>query len=266
MVALHSPIENMPQQRSLLNRLQLALSKAVRLVGQEREHHALSYRSMTVMDHYAQILPVFARDHLGDLPGTEWPVLARCIEWADITAKSAAEERERNFERVKRNSIIVLAAIVEGAVESVVATCLKHLKTDQISLKALTGFKGKQLAERDLKYAVRTWEKNLFEALPSRAQRIAVMVATFFPRFELPPSGARLDKVFDIRNRLTHELIVVTDEISDQPVEVGVSLEDVDGFFDAAGELVIAIIKAIPADLAPPLPVFGPNLGAPPSD
>jgi len=247
----------MAKQRSVLNRLQLALSKAVLLVGQEREHHALSYRSITMMDHYAQILPIFARDHLDDLPATEWPVLARCFEWANITAQSATEERERDFERVKRNSIIVLAAIVEGVVESVVATCLRHLKTDQISLKELTGYKGKQVTERDLKYAVRTWEKNLFDATPSRAHRIAAMIAVFFPRFELPPSSARLDEVFDIRNRLTHELIVVTDEISDRPADVGVSLEDVDSFFDAAGELVISMIKAIPGDLTHPLPVFG---------
>jgi hypothetical protein len=79
------------------------------------------------------------------------------------------------------------------------------------------------------------------------------MVSTFFPKFEAPPTSTRLDVVFERRNKLTHELIVVTDQISDEAIGVGVSLQDVDEFFNGATDLILAMIEAIPGDLASPL-------------
>lgn len=221
----------------------------MKALWQAREHHALSYRSISMVSHYALILP----DHLKNIPISEGPAVARWGDWVQITLESAKKEQGSDFEQVKRNAVIVIADIVEGAVESVVATCLRHLATDQISLRELTGHKGSSVSERDLKYAVRTWEKRLFPSIPSRVQRIAAMVSTFFPKFEAPSSSARLDAVFECRNKLTHELIVVTDQISDEAIEVGASLQEIDEFFDAAVHLILAMIEAIPGDLAEPL-------------
>ena len=88
-------------QRSLLNRLQKSILDAILLLDAEYEHHALSYRSISMMNTYAQILPTFFKRHLSELDEENKRGLARWLEWVQITLNSANQEQGRDFERVK---------------------------------------------------------------------------------------------------------------------------------------------------------------------
>lgn len=244
-----------PKARSLLNRLQKSLSDAILLLAEEQEHHALSYRSISMVDNYAQIFPAFFRPHLSRLDDDTKEGIARWTRWIMITLESAAKEQARDYERVKRRTTIVLADLLEGVVESVVATCLRHLETQKVSLRELTGSKGRVDSERDLRFAVRAWEKRLFEE-PSRVARFERMLTSFFPNFALPDDASQLDRLLRLRNEYTHEVIVVTDSITPRSPSECPSHQNIDDFFQSAGNFILAIMTAIPANLSGPLPVF----------
>lgn len=248
--------------RSVLNRLQKALSDALMLVVAEQEHHALSYRSMMMMEHYAQILPSFYKPHLEGFDNELKQGLGRWLEWVKITLESALHEESRDFNTVKRRAIIVLADIFEGVVESAVVTCLRHLARDQTPLRKLTGYRGKGDTEKELKFAFRTWEKRLYGSMPSRAQRFGRMISAFFPKFLIPATAGRLDDLVERRNRYTHEIIIVTDDLSDIVTLPTASAQEIDDFFAAVGDFIIAMLGAIPGNLVGPLPVFDLKYGA----
>lgn len=244
------------EKRDLLNRLQKALSDALLLLVEEQEHHALSYRSISMVDNYAQIFPAFWRPHTQNLDDETKHGLARWTQWIILTLESALKEHARDYERVKRRTTIVLADLLEGAVESVLASCLRHLATDKVSLRDLTGSRGNISSERDLRFAVRSWEKRVYLEGLSRVIRFEKMLSTFFPEFVLPDNAACLNELFRLRNEFTHELIVVTDSLAPRTPLKCPTHQEIDDFFHSAGDFILAMMKAVPADVKGPLAVF----------
>ena len=232
---------------------------AILLVTAEQKHHALSYRSISMMTNYAQILPTFFRPHAEIQNEKQKAGLARWLEWVEITLDSAKEEMSDDLIHVKHRTTIVVADIVEGFFESVIETCLRNLSTDEISLKNLTGHQSQNPNDRDYGYAVRSWERRLFDKYPNRTDRFNRMLRAFFPKFEHPSNFHRIDELVEKRNSLTHDVIKVSDIIDEESHKVEVSNQDVDDYFEAVGDFILAVLKAIPGDLQAPLPVFDPK-------
>jgi hypothetical protein len=235
----------MISKRTLLNALQKAQADALQLLFVEMKHHALCYRSIGTVPHYAQLLVSTLRLTALQMDQTAKGELAEGLQWVQINLERAETEIEAGYQSVIRRTIIVLADIVENLVESTIGICLLHLDPTQTSIREVTTFKRQAATERLLKQAVRAWESRLFADFPARTQRIEHMIKAFFPAFEKPQDFEVLDRLFIARNQFTHELIRLTEEDVAEALEPW-SLPKVDQLFHVASDFLLAVMAAIP--------------------
>lgn len=233
------------KRRSLLNRLQKTLSDAIMLIVEEQEHHALCYRAISMMQPYAQILPQFYGNHVKDFTEEQKASLARWLEYMMITLQSANNEQARDYQRVKRRTVIILADVIEAVVKIVTATCLQDFAETSNQLRELTGYKKPICVGSDAKNAVRKWEQRLYPILPSRVDRFEYMLVYFFPDFVRPPNFKLLDTLIERRNQLTHDVIPLSENIQNDPEIPTFTAQQIDDFFVASGDFVLAMLNAV---------------------
>ena len=243
----------------MLNGLQKTQMDALQLLSNERAHHALSYRSIAQLEHYAQLLR-FAIPKLTEAMSVEEKsAFAEGMEFIPHTIEQGQKESADGFRSVIRRTTIVLSDIIENLVEATIGTCLLHLDPEIATIRHVTKFKRQALNERLLRQAVRAWESDLFIKLPRRTDRFSKMLASFFPSFIEPDGFDFLNELMQARNEFSHELITVQDHPS--PL-LGASwtLSSIDQAFDVANDFLLAIMKAVPGDYEGPVPVFGLDL------
>ena len=205
---------------------------------------------MSMMETYGQIfLPFFERNQSILTPDGR-KVVARWAEWIEITRQSAASEAESNFSVVCNRSLIALSNLMENCFESILVEALDNASNEFLG-RLIPAKKLKKLQEtsperrvQELKWIVRDWERRLFETTPnSRSRRMEQMLCTLFPNTEFPNSAEQIDRLFDIRNELTHKLISFR---PNEAEELSASLKEVDDFFDIAGEILLSLMKSVP--------------------
>lgn len=244
------------KQRSLLNRLQKALGDAIMLITEEQEHHALCYRSISMMQPYAQMIPSFHKTHAIHYTDEQKSGLIRWLEWVKLTLVSASQEEISDFQRVKRRSVIVLADVLEAAVEVVIATCLQHLDPAAASVRELTKYRKDIIDDAGSKLAVRSWERLLFLDYRLRSDRFTYMIRCFFPAFQPPQDIQLIDLLVENRNRLTHDIISLSRYVEPDTDCPTFSAEQIDSFFSASGDFLLALLKAMPGKLPDLIPVL----------
>ncbi len=219
------------------------------MIVDEQEHHALCYRAISMIDPYAQMIPSFYQDKMTEFTVQEKESLSRWIEWVKTTLISASNEATRDYQRTKRRTVIVLADIVEAAMEITLASCLDHLDPVGIDLKSLTGYKKRSDATGDLKQAIRSWERKLFPRLPTRSSRFIYMIQCFFPSFAPPKNSELIDILIVSRNSFTHDLIPLSSHIQLDVADPTFTDDQIDGLFAAASDFLLAFLTSIPGDL-----------------
>jgi hypothetical protein len=248
----------MISSRTLLNALQKAQVDTIELLTVEMAHHALCWRSINTIPHYSELLVSTLKPIAAEMDQAAKGRLAEGLQWVEINLQSATQEINADYKSVTRRTVIVLADIIENLIESTIGICLLHLDPVQTSIREVTTFKTQARTERLLRQAVRVWESRLFADMPARTLRIEHMIIAFFPAFEQPRDFEVLDQLFVARNQFTHELIRLSEDQSENALEIW-SLAKVDQAFKVASDLLIALMTAIPGELQAPINVG--NLG-----
>lgn len=242
----------MISKRTLLNALQKAQVDAFQLISAEMKHHALCYRSIGTVPHYAQLLVSTLKLTAAPMDQAAKAELGKGLEWVQINLESAKDEIENEYKSVNHSTVIVCADILENLVESTIGICLLHLDPAQTSIREVTTFKRQAATERLLKQSVRAWESRLFANMPDRTQRMEHMIKAFFPAFEAPKDFEVLDQLFVARNQFTHELIRLSEDDLVEALEPW-SLQKVDQVFHVGSDFMLAIMDAIPGGLQTPI-------------
>lgn len=236
----------------MLNALQKAQVDAFQLILAEMKHHALCYRSIGTVPHYAKLLVSTLRLAVAPMDQGAKAELEEALQWVQINLESAKDEIENEYKSVIRSTVIVFADILENLVESTIGICLLHLDPTQTSIREVTTFKKQAETERLLKKAVRAWESRLFANMPARTQRMEHMIKAFFPDFKAPKDFEVLDQLFVARNQFTHELIRLSEDDLVEALEPW-SLPKVDQVFHVGSDFMLAMMAAIPGDLQTPI-------------
>ncbi|WP_370183644.1 hypothetical protein, partial [Alteriqipengyuania sp.] len=197
----------MGEKRTLLNALQKSQMDAVNLLIAEQEHNALCWRSIFHVPHYSELLVEKLRVAEAGMSDVEKRNAASALQWVEINLLSAQREAREGYKSVTRRTVIVLADILENALEATIAICLQHLDPAQSSLQEVTSYRREAHAEREFKRAIRRWESKLFSTMPDRTARMEHMIGAFFPDFRVPEDASLLDELFEARNEFTHEAI-----------------------------------------------------------
>lgn len=231
----------------LINRIPLAMARAIDLVSNERAHHTLCVRAPTTILNYKQTFELAWADRWQDQDEIQKSVLRQWYTQIELTELAAQRDIDRNYEAAKRRSVILLADLLEAYVETLLQ--LMQSIDDPIGETTLdlTGRRPRDVDDaRDMRRSIRHWERRI--DLPSRLQRLLHMLRHFLPHLAVADDTATLlDEMFEHRNALTHEIIQVSNDPASTHVSAdasGITLERVDAYFDGVSDLIIATMNA----------------------
>lgn len=243
----HSDTVKFTDQQRLVHGILSSLTDALRMVVGAREHHAFCIRACGLIQTYEKDWILFHHTKWSEYSQDQKDLMKRWHEYILTSSETASAQIQRGHPDAVYRSVIYLSDILENLTESFLQTCLLYIDDRVISIKQLTG---RYPRDRDnaveIRKSVRTWERSI--KLPSRLDRFCIMIETFFPTFEFPPEKRKnLDKLICFRNRLTHELIIISptfelgEETHEQPE---ISDEVTQSFFDDLGDYILALMDA----------------------
>ena len=220
------------------------------MVGEAREHHALCLRSCDMMKLYVDEWPLFYYQRWEEYDEKTKDALKRWYGYIHTTAASASEQKQKGYSDIINRSVIYLADVLENLTETFLQVCLTYIDNNVIDMMHLTGRKSRnKLDARDIKRSVRKWERSFPEQ--RRLDRFCKMIATFFPSFDFPePARRNLEDLIEFRNKLTHELIVISPTASwGEPFRPNVKItnDKAESFFDDTGNYILALMDAFRA-------------------
>ena len=230
-----------------VNHIQLAMSRAVDLVANERAHHALCVRSPAMITNYKQVFQLAWANRWADLDEELKNTLRTWYGHIEIVEDAASREIERDYEAAKRRSIILLADLLEAYVETLLQLMQTLEDEEGEATFNLTGRRPRDMSDsRDVRRSIRTWERSI--KARSRTQRFLRMLNHYLPLGELDERAvALLDEMFTHRNALTHEIIQVSNDPTSTHVSAdaaSITLERVDQYFDVVGDFIISTMAA----------------------
>ena len=119
--------------RPLLNMLHMAMVDAIKKVDAERGHHATCTRAIMTFPEYAELKSDKLRQsvRIDRLSDDQRKIIVRHLEQILASVEVSKIEILSDFESVNRRSVIVLADLMEGVLETVTGSFLLHLTPDE---------------------------------------------------------------------------------------------------------------------------------------
>jgi hypothetical protein len=163
----------------LVKGLVSSLSDALKLTVDARNLHAFSMRAPSMIELYGGLWlekngPIF-----DSLDNREKELSARWFGEIENMKGMAKEIEEENFSGIIRNSVIVLADILENMFESFLHVCLEYYLPAGRSAYDFTGVRRRPSTYRDYRNDIRRWERSFVDK--SRMKRLVGMVKSFSP-------------------------------------------------------------------------------------